>query len=120
MGIQDDKVNILLVDDQPARLLAYEAILEELGENLVSARSGEEALKRIREKRPDVVMMDINMPGIGGLETTRKLHQQYPDLPVIIVTVHNDDPFPTGRSGRPRIPCSCASHRCSWSSSGVA
>lgn len=59
------------------------------------AESGEEALKKARELKPDVVLMDVKMPGIGGLEATRKLLRSYPDLKVVAVTVCEEDPFPT-------------------------
>src|SRR5690606_27703427 len=56
-------VNILLVDDQPGRLLTYRAILEPLGERLVEASSGEEALKLLMEDEYAVILLDVNMPG---------------------------------------------------------
>jgi len=59
------------------------------------ADSGEEAIKKARELKPDVVLMDVKMPGIGGLEATRKLLRSYPDLKVIAVTICEEDPFPT-------------------------
>ncbi len=59
------------------------------------AESGEEALKKTRELKPDVVLMDVKMPGIGGLEATRKLSRSNPDIKVIAVTVCEEDPFPT-------------------------
>jgi len=59
------------------------------------AESGEESLKKARELKPDVVLMDIKMPGIGGLEATRKLIRSHPDLKVVAVTVCEEDPFPT-------------------------
>jgi len=57
--------------------------------------SGESALKLARELRPDVVLMDVKMPGIGGLEATRKLLRSHPDIKVVAVTVCEEDPFPT-------------------------
>jgi len=57
--------------------------------------SGEEALKKARELKPDVILMDVKMPGIGGLEATRKLQRSCPDIKVIAVTVCEEDPFPT-------------------------
>ena len=59
------------------------------------ADSGEEALKKARELKPDVVLMDVKMPGIGGLEATRKLLRSHSDLKVVAVTACEEDPFPT-------------------------
>jgi DNA-binding NarL/FixJ family response regulator len=59
------------------------------------ADSGEDAIRKARELKPDVVLMDVKMPGIGGLEATRKLLRSYPDLKVIAVTICEEDPFPT-------------------------
>ncbi len=82
------KVNILLVDDQPARLLSYERILAGLGQNLVRAHSGIEALKCLMEEEFAVVLLDMSMPGMDGFETATLIHQ-HPRLektPVIFVT----------------------------------
>jgi DNA-binding NarL/FixJ family response regulator len=57
--------------------------------------SGESALKLARDLKPDVVLMDVKMPGIGGLEATRKLLRSHPDIKVVAVTVCEEDPFPT-------------------------
>ncbi len=87
-------VNILLVDDQPGRLLSYEAILGELGENLVRARSGEEALARLMEMEFAVILLDVNMPGMDGFETASLIHQhpRHEKTPIIFVTaVHISD-----------------------------
>lgn len=66
------------------------------GINVVGeACSGEDALRDVREHNPDVVLMDAKMPGIGGLEATRKLLRQNADVKVIAVTVCGDEPFPT-------------------------
>jgi len=59
------------------------------------AESGEESLLKARELKPDVVLMDVKMPGIGGLEATRKLLRSHPDIKVVLVTVCEEDPFPT-------------------------
>ncbi|RMT16625.1 LuxR response regulator receiver [Pseudomonas amygdali pv. mori] len=59
------------------------------------ADSGEESLKKARELKPDVVLMDVKMPGIGGLEATRKMLRSHPDIKVVAVTVCEEDPFPT-------------------------
>lgn len=90
-------IKVLVVDDHDlvrmgiTRMLADIDGLEVIGQ----ADSGEEALRLVRELRPDVVLMDVKMPGIGGLEATRKLIRSYPDLKVVAVTVCEEDPFPT-------------------------
>jgi two-component system invasion response regulator UvrY len=73
------------------RMLADIDGLQVVGE----ADSGEMALKMARELKPDVVLMDVKMPGIGGLEATRKLLRSQPDTKVVAVTVCEEDPFPT-------------------------
>ena len=86
----------MLVDDHDLvrtgikRLLEDHPNIEIVGE----AVSGEEAVQQVTEYDPDVVLMDINMPGIGGLEATRKLLQRKPQLKIIVVTMHDDDLFP--------------------------
>jgi CheY-like chemotaxis protein len=64
-----EKANILLVDDMPARLLTYEAILGSLDQNLVRAQSGEEALARLLEMEVATILLDVSMPGMDGFET---------------------------------------------------
>ena len=90
----EDKVNVLLVDDQPARLMSYEAILSVLGHNLVHARSGTEALARLMENDFAAILLDINMPGMDGFETAALIHQhpRFEKTPIIFVTaVHVTD-----------------------------
>jgi signal transduction histidine kinase len=70
-----EKVNILMVDDQPAKLATYEAILGELGENLVKASSGKQALEILLKSDVAVVLMDVNMPEIDGFEMAEIIHQ---------------------------------------------
>lgn len=89
-----DKVNILLVDDKPERLLSYEAVLAQLGETLVKAHSGEEALKRLMEAEYAVILLDVSMPGMDGFETAELIHQhpRFENTPIIFVTgVHVGD-----------------------------
>ena len=64
-----ERANILLVDDTPARLLTYEAILGSLGHNLIRARSGDEALARLLETEVATILLDVSMPGLDGFET---------------------------------------------------
>ena len=88
MRALDGKVNILLVDDQPARLLSYETILEGLGQNLVRARSGLEALEKLMEDEFAVVLLDVSMPGMDGFETAGLIHEhpRFERTPIIFVT----------------------------------
>jgi signal transduction histidine kinase len=72
---EKDKVNILMVDDQPAKLMSYEVILGELGENLVKASSGKEALELLLKNDFAVVLMDVSMPEIDGFEMAEIIHQ---------------------------------------------
>jgi len=72
------------------RMLADVEGIDVVGE----ATTGEEALRLCRELTPQVVLMDIKMPGIGGLEATRKMAYQFPDVRVVVVTACDDDPFP--------------------------
>ena len=84
-------VNILLVDDQPGRLLTYRTILEPLAERLVEASSGEQALKRLMEDDFAVILLDVNMPGMDGFETAALIHQhpRFDQTPIIFVTAVN-------------------------------
>ncbi|WP_417775960.1 UvrY/SirA/GacA family response regulator transcription factor [Stutzerimonas xanthomarina] len=90
-------IRVLVVDDHDlvrtgiSRMLADIDGLQVVGQ----AESGEVAIKKSRELKPDVVLMDVKMPGIGGLEATRKLVRSYPDIKVIAVTICEEDPFPT-------------------------
>jgi len=89
-----EKVNILLVDDQPSRLLSYHAVLEELGQNLVDASSGIEALERLMKDEFAVVLLDVSMPGMDGFETAELIHDhpRYEHVPIIFVTgVHDTE-----------------------------
>src|SRR5579864_8619756 len=70
-----ERVNILMVDDQPAKLLSYEAILGELDENLVKATSGKEALEYLLKSDVAVVLMDVSMPEIDGFELASMIRQ---------------------------------------------
>jgi len=88
---QVDPVDILLVDDQPARLLAYRAILAPLAENLIEASSGAEALKHLMERECALILLDVNMPGMDGFETASMIHQhpRFEKTPIIFVTAIN-------------------------------
>lgn len=88
MDVIDDKVNILLVDDQPSRLLTYESILSSLGQNLVLAHSGLEALQKLMRQEFAVVLLDVSMPDMDGFEAARLIHEhpRFERTPIIFVT----------------------------------
>jgi CheY-like chemotaxis protein len=73
--MDQDKVNILLVDDQPAKLLAYEVILKELGENLVKASSGREALEFLLRNDVAIILVDVCMPELDGFELAAMIRE---------------------------------------------
>jgi signal transduction histidine kinase len=86
--IASDKVNILLVDDQPARLLTYQTVLADLGQNLVAVRSGAEALERLMADEFAVVLLDVSMPDMDGFEAAQLIHEhpRFERTPIIFVT----------------------------------
>jgi PAS domain S-box-containing protein len=84
----NEKVNILLVDDQPHNLLALESILEEMGENLVKADSGRAALRALLDREFAVILLDVQMPELDGFETAMLIRQRDKsrDTPIIFLT----------------------------------
>jgi len=83
-----EKVNVLMVDDQPAKLLTYEAILAGLGENLIKAKSGSEALDLLLKHDVAVVLTDVSMPGMDGFELadTIRQHPRFQKMPIIFIS----------------------------------
>jgi two-component system invasion response regulator UvrY len=90
-------ISVLLVDDHDLVRTGLKRLLEDVsGIKVVGeAGTGEEAVRLAREKQPDVVLMDVKMPGIGGLEATKKLLRTSPEIKVIALTVHAEEPFPS-------------------------
>ncbi|GAA3585636.1 MULTISPECIES: UvrY/SirA/GacA family response regulator transcription factor [Marinobacter] len=90
-------IRVLVVDDHElvrsgiTRMLVDDADIEVIGE----VASGEDAIDAVRQNRPDIVLMDIRMPGIGGLEATRRILRIDDSIRVIVVTACADDPYPT-------------------------
>ncbi|HLI04188.1 MAG TPA: response regulator transcription factor [Terracidiphilus sp.] len=82
-------IRILVVDDEPAIRRALRPPLMELGFQLAEASRGEEALQALRAQPYDVVLLDVNMPGLGGIETLRRIRAFAPRLPVLILTVRD-------------------------------
>ena len=84
-------IRILIVDDEAAIRRAIRPPLVELGFQVVEASRGEEALQILRTSTFDVVLLDINMPGIGGIETLRRIRAFAPRLPILMVTVRDGE-----------------------------
>jgi signal transduction histidine kinase len=87
----EDKVNILLVDDKPENLLSLEAMLEDLGQNLVKASTGFEALKAVLKHDFAVILLDVQMPGMDGFETADliKEREKSRHTPIIFLTAYS-------------------------------
>jgi len=84
-------IRILIVDDEPAIRRALRPPLLELGFQVSEASRGEEALQLLRATVHDVVLLDMNMPGIGGIETLRRIRSFAPRLPILMLTVRDGE-----------------------------
>jgi two-component system invasion response regulator UvrY len=89
-------INVLLVDDHELVRTGTQRILDDVrGIKVIGmAETGEEAVSFCRDHTPDIILMDMNMPGIGGMEATRRILRMKPDVKVIALTIHTEDPFP--------------------------
>ncbi len=92
-GVQGEKANILIVDDQAEKRLVYQTVLEDLGQTIVAARSGEEALRWLLENECAVILLDVNMPGMDGLETAEliRARRKSAHTPIIFITAYADE-----------------------------
>jgi signal transduction histidine kinase/DNA-binding response OmpR family regulator len=88
-----EQASILIVDDLPEKHVVFRTILDELGQNIVSARSGQEALKFILEQEFAVILLDVNMPDIDGLETASLIRQykKSAQTPIVFITAYVDE-----------------------------
>ncbi|BAU49081.1 histidine kinase [Sulfurifustis variabilis] len=88
-----EKAAILVVDDLPEKLMVYEAVLEELGQDIVAVRSGDEALRRLLKQEFAVILLDVNMPGMDGFETAELIRRrrQSAHTPIIFITAYADE-----------------------------
>src|SRR5258708_24746022 len=85
-------MRVLLADDHQLLRQAIRRALEDAGLTVVAeAGDGGEAVRLAGELKPDVVVMDVSMPVLDGIEATRRLHRELPDLPIVILTMHADE-----------------------------
>jgi two-component system invasion response regulator UvrY len=89
-------IKVLLVDDHELVRTGIESLLAAHDDIAVvaTANCGESVLDILEQSLPDVILMDVNMPGIGGVEACRRVLQRYPDMKIIALSVHNDGPIP--------------------------
>src|SRR5438876_5446090 len=89
----EDKINILVVDDLPENLLVMDSVLKDLGQNVIAARSGPEALRRVLENHFAVILLDVNMPEMDGYETAALIRQRKKSAhtPIIFITAFADE-----------------------------
>src|SRR5262245_60970105 len=92
LAVEQTKVNILLVDDRPDKLLTLETVLADLDQNLVKVQSGREALRRLLQEEFAVILLDVNMPGLDGFETAALIRQRKNSeyTPIIFITGVSD------------------------------
>lgn len=90
-------INVFLVDDHELVRTGIKRLLEDVrGIKVVGeAASGERAVQWCRGNETDIVLMDMNMPGIGGIEATRRILRNKPDIKVIVISIHSEEPYPT-------------------------
>lgn len=90
----DEKCNILLVDDRPENLLALEAVLAPLNQTLVTATSGEDALKHLLDRDFALILLDVQMPGMDGFETATQIKERpkTKEIPIIFITAISQEP----------------------------
>ncbi len=89
-------ISILLTDDHALVRTGIRRLLEDSGQVRIvgEADCGEDAVRLAQELEPDVILMDVNMPGIGGVEACRRILQRNPGQKIIVLTVHNEQTFP--------------------------
>ena len=80
---------VLIVEDDRAQRMLYKTEISELGHRVILAKDGREALKKIEKYHPDVIVLDIMMPNMDGLETLQKKLENNPDIPVIIHSAYS-------------------------------
>ena len=90
-----EKIKILLVDDEEDFVKTISQRMKRRGQESDIALNGEQALSRIEQEVPDVVLLDLKMPGIDGMEVLRRIKKAYPEVQVIIMTGHGSEKIET-------------------------
>lgn len=95
MNDHNGKISILVVDDTEANLVAIEAVLDDLNLNIVRARTGRDALRRLLDQDFAAILLDVDMPGMDGFETASLLRQRKKSerTPILFITAHSDEPY---------------------------
>jgi CheY-like chemotaxis protein len=109
--VEAERANILIVDDRPANLLVLRSMLDELGQRIVTAQSGYEALKQLLEREFAVILLDVNMPGMDGFETASYIRgrEKTAHTPIIFLTafaeaMHSAKGYSLGRWTASSLP----------------
>ena len=89
-------INVILADDHDLVRTGLKRLLDDVEniEVVADASNGQEAISLVEIHTPDVVLLDINMPGLNGIETTQKLRRNHPDIKILILSMHSDEIFP--------------------------
>ena len=87
---------VMIVDDDPTLRATMEFILQKAGVKTLVAESGEEALDKLKTCATDLMLLDVQMPGMGGMQTLRLVHDRYPDIAVIMCSVVKEIPVVEG------------------------
>jgi DNA-binding NarL/FixJ family response regulator len=97
----DEKPRIMIVDDNPRARMALSACLSMLDaiEIIGEASNGEDAVQKVESQSPDMVLMDLQMPGMDGLQATRAIKERWPQIKVIVLTIYADALCPARQAG---------------------
>ena len=90
MSDEEKKHTILVVDDEESVRLLYKEELEEEGYSVITAEDGEEAIKKVSLHRPDLITLDIRMPGMDGIEVLHRIREMDKNIPVIMSTAYGE------------------------------
>lgn len=91
-----DEIKVLLVDDQILFIESLKAVLETLADDIKIiniAHNGLEAIKLVKKQVPDIILLDVRMPGMDGVETVKLLHKKYPEIKIMMLTTFDDDEY---------------------------